>query len=485
MVKNKTILFEGFIKTTVRGNVINKAVIGSSTKLRDNSTLEDDVAVNVKGDTTLDITKVANTTIVNPGDVIKYTVQITAGGLSDSLDVILTDNLSEMFFDVSKATYSVNGIDKGVWIGNANLGTISSGMTVNVVITVPVKAYVDVGKLNSITNFASVINSDKKAANDTNIVPINVIDLAVNKTANHQNKTYNYGDNVEYVIEIVNNGPGIATDIIATDNLPEGLKFINANVPGGWTLSISNNKITINGEKLANGEKVLITIIAKAAKSNTTLINNIKVNGTGFDSNISNNNDSETIKITPLVDLAITKVVDNANPLFDSIITYTITVVNNGPDASTDVVVKDIWPANGLKFITSTGTYNPATGIWNVGELGSNEIATLTITAKTTAVGKFENKVSVNGTGYDSNLSNNNASVNITVPDCVILNITKVVTGGIVSEEPNKEVIAGEKITYTVIVSNYGPSVATNVYLTDLFNAMNCLTWNIIQTATG
>ena len=469
--QNKTILFEGFIKTTVRGNVINKAVIGSSTKLRDNSTLEDDVAVNVKGDTTLDITKVANTTLVNPGDVIKYTVQITAGGLSDSLDVILTDNLSEMFFDVSKATYSVNGIDKGVWIGNANLGTISSGMTVNVVITVPVKAYVDVGKLNSITNFASVINSDKKAANDTNIVPINVIDLAVNKTANHQNKTYNYGDNVEYVIEIVNNGPGIATDIIATDNLPEGLKFINANVPGGWTLSISNNKITINGEKLANGEKVLITIIAKAAKSNTTLINNIKVNGTGFDSNISNNNDSETIKITPLVDLAITKVVDNANPLFDSIITYTITVVNNGPDASTDVVVKDIWPANGLKFITSTGTYNPATGIWNVGELGANEIATLTITAKTTAVGKFENKVSVNGTGYDSNLSNNNASVNITVPDCVILNITKVATGGIVSEEPNKEVIAGEKITYTVIVSNYGPSVATNVYLTDLFNA--------------
>ena len=469
--QNKTILFEGFIKTTVRGNVINKAVIGSSTKLRENSTLEDDVAVNVKGDTTLDITKVANTTLVNPGDVIKYTVQITAGGLSDSLDVILTDNLSEMFFDVSKATYSVNGIDKGAWIGNANLGTISSGMTVNVVITVPVKAYVDVGKLNSITNFASVINSDKKAANDTNIVPINVIDLAVNKTANHQNKTYNYGYNVEYVIEIVNNGPGIATDIIATDNLPEGLKFINANVPGGWTLSISNNKITINGEKLANGEKVLITIIAKAAKSNATLINNIKVNGTGFDSNISNNNDSETVKVTPLVDLAITKVVDNANPLYDSIITYTITVVNNGPDASTNVIVKDIWPEDGLKFITSTGTYNPITGIWNIGELGAGKIATLTITAKTTAVGKFENKVSVNGTGYDSNLSNNNASVNITVPDCVILNITKVATGGIVSEEPNKEVIAGEKITYTVIVSNYGPSVATNVYLTDLFNA--------------
>ena len=459
--QNKTILFEGFIKTTVRGNVINKAVIGSSTKLRENSTLEDDVAVNVKGDTTLDITKVANTTLVNPGDVIKYTVQITAGGLSDSLDVILTDNLSEMFFDVSKATYSVNGIDKGVWIGNANLGTISSGMTVNVVITVPVKAYVDVGKLNSITNFASVINSDKKAANDTNIVPINVIDLAVNKTANHQNKTYNYGDNVEYVIEIVNNGPGIATDIIATDNLPEGLKFINANVPGGWTLSISNNKITINGEKLANGEKVLITIIAKAAKSNTTLINNIKVNGTGFDSNISNNNDSETIKITPLVDLAITKVVDNANPLFDSIITYTITVVNNGPDKSFNVTVGDLLP-DGVKFISSNGQYNPVTGVWFVGDLDANESVTLKIVVQVIKVGNITNNVNVTGTGHDTNLTNNNDSVSVSVPDCVILDISKVANSTVI--------VAGENVGYTVVINNYGPSVANDVVLKDVYN---------------
>ena len=464
--QNKTILFEGFIKTTVRGNVINKAVIGSSTKLRDNSTLEDDVAVNVKGDTTLDITKVANTTLVNPGDVIKYTVQITAGGLSDSLDVILTDNLSEMFFDVSKATYSINGIDKGAWIGNANLGTISSGMTVNVVITVPVKAYVDIGKLNSITNFASVINSDNKTANDTNIVQINVIDLAVNKTANHQNKTYNYGDNVEYVIEIINNGPGIATDIIATDNLPEGLKFINANVPGGWTLSISNNKITINGEKLANGEKVLITIIAKAAKSNATLINNIKVNGTGFDSNISNNNDSETVKVTPLVDLAITKVVDNANPLFDSIITYTITVVNNGPDKSFNVTVGDLLP-DGVKFISSTGQYNPDTGVWFVGDLDANESATLKIVVQVIRVGNITNNVNVTGTGHDSNLTNNNDSVSVNVPESVLLNITKVANSTII--------VAGENVGYTVTVTNYGPSVATNVVLKDIFNSKELL----------
>ena len=464
--QSKTILFEGFIKTTIRGNIVNKAIINSTTKLRENSTLEDDVTVNVKGDTTLDITKVVNTALVNPGDVIKYTVQITAGGLSDSLDVILTDKLSEIFFDVNKATYSINGIDKGVWIGSVNLGTLSSGTTVNVVITVPVKAYVDVGKLNSITNFASVINSDNKTANDTNIVPINVIDLAINKTANHQNKTYNYGDNVEYVIEIINNGPGIATNIIATDNLPEGLEFINANVPGGWTLSISNNKITINGEKLANGEKVLITLIAKAAKSNVTIINDIKVNGTGFDSNISNNNDSETIKVTPLVDLAITKVVDNANPLYGSIITYTITVVNNGPDKSFNVTVGDLLP-DGVKFISSNGQYNPDTGVWFVGDLDANERVTLKIVVQVIKVGNITNAVNVTGTGHDTNLTNNNDSVSVNVPESVLLNIVKVANSTII--------VAGENVGYTVVINNYGPSVASDVVLKDIFNSNELL----------
>ena len=60
--------------------------------------------------------------------------------------------------------------------------------------------------------------------------------------------------------------------------------------------------------------------------------------------------------------MAITKVVDNANPLFDSIITYTITVVNNGPDKSFNVTVGDLLP-DGVKFISSDGQYDPVTGL--------------------------------------------------------------------------------------------------------------------------
>jgi hypothetical protein len=41
------------------------------------------------------------------------------------------------------------------------------------------------------------------------------------------------------------------------------------------------------------------------------------------------------------VDLKLTKTVDNPNPMVGDIVTFTITVTNNGPDPATGVVVKD------------------------------------------------------------------------------------------------------------------------------------------------
>ena len=462
--QNKTILFEGFIKTTVRGNVINKAVIGSSTKLRENSTLEDDVAVNVKGDTTLDITKVANTTLVNPGDVIKYTVQITAGGLSDSLDVILTDNLSEMFFDVSKATYSVNGIDKGAWIGNANLGTISSGMTVNVVITVPVKAYVDVGKLNSITNFASVINSDKKAANDTNIVPINVIantTLVVIKDA--EIKELNPGDTIHYIITVTADGSSDSLNVNLRDILDNKLLDINSakySINGG-ILSDFNGNIYLGN--MLTGTAVTVDIWAKVLSSADRDVFNL-VNVTS-DEHPEGNTSNVSVHVR-IVDLAVDKLVNNSVPKYLDMIEYTIVVVNNGLDKSFNVTVGDLLP-DGVKFISSDGRYDPDTGVWFVGDLDANESVTLKIVVQAIKVGNITNNVNVTGTGHDTNLTNNNDSVSVSVSDCVILDISKVANSTVI--------VAGENVGYTVVINNYGPSVATDVVLKDIFNSNELL----------
>lgn len=86
----------------------------------------------------------------------------------------------------------------------------------------------------------------------------------------------------------------------------------------------------------------------------------------------------------PDADLSLTKTVSNTNPQDGDIITYTITVTNSGPGNATGVEVTDILP-NGVIYqsnSSSHGSYNPATGIWWIGNLANGSSATLTISVK-------------------------------------------------------------------------------------------------------
>ena len=70
---------------------------------------------------------------------------------------------------------------------------------------------------------------------------------------------------------------------------------------------------------------------------------------------------------------------------------YTITATNHGPGTATGVQVTDKLPA-GLTFngfTASQGTYNSATGIWNVGTLadGASAILRLFVTPTISAAG--------------------------------------------------------------------------------------------------
>ena len=82
-----------------------------------------------------------------------------------------------------------------------------------------------------------------------------------------------------------------------------------------------------------------------------------------------------------LVDLAITKTVDNPTPIAGETITYTVTITNNGPDDATGVQVIDQLPV-GITYAsdtTSQGSYDSVTGIWMVGTVVNAASATLTI----------------------------------------------------------------------------------------------------------
>ncbi|MGH8172736.1 MAG: DUF7507 domain-containing protein, partial [Rhodanobacteraceae bacterium] len=173
--------------------------------------------------------------------------------------------------------------------------------------------------------------------------------------------------------------------------------------------------------------------------------------------------------------------VDNAAPNIGDTVTFTITAHDNGPNDATGVVVTDLLPA-GLGFVSATpsqGAYSSATGLWNIGTLtsgGSTSTATLTIVATVTATGALTNTATVTLSDQpDPNSTNDSASASLNGNPLADLAVTK---SGPASVTP------GDPIVYTIVVTNNGPSDATNVFVADATPAGLVFTGNAGACAT-
>lgn len=95
-------------------------------------------------------------------------------------------------------------------------------------------------------------------------------------------------------------------------------------------------------------------------------------------------------------DVKVIKTADKDSVANGDNITYTLLATNMGPKDATGVIVTDILPS-GVVFVSSTatvGSYDPNTGVWNIGNLANGANATLTITVQvdvtTTGTGTFD-----------------------------------------------------------------------------------------------
>jgi uncharacterized repeat protein (TIGR01451 family) len=93
-------------------------------------------------------------------------------------------------------------------------------------------------------------------------------------------------------------------------------------------------------------------------------------------------------------------------------VVFTLIVNNNGPDTAVGVTVFDKIPA-GLTYVSHVanfGTYDPATGLWNISSLPNGASAVLTITAVVEESGQIVNQANVTALTWDPNLEGNTAS---------------------------------------------------------------------------
>lgn len=159
----------------------------------------------------------------------------------------------------------------------------------------------------------------------------------------------------------------------------------------------------------------------------------------------------------PQTDLALSKAVDNASPFEGDLITYTITLTNNGPHLSTNAQVTDIIPL-GLSFssaIASSGTsYNDASDTWTVPNLSPSASATLQLAVQVAAGNQgttITNTAAITLSALpDPNSANNSASAPVNVQ----LNPTADVAVSVGVDNPNPTV--GDTIIYTINLTNTG-----------------------------
>jgi uncharacterized repeat protein (TIGR01451 family) len=170
-------------------------------------------------------------------------------------------------------------------------------------------------------------------------------------------------------------------------------------------------------------------------------------------------------------DLALTKA-DSPDPVVSgNTLTYTITANNNGPGASNNVVVTDPIPV-GTTFIACTasqgtcsgpsvGTDGTVTG--NFGTIGSPGFATLTIQVNVTAAAgvTFTNGAVVTSSTPDTNNANNTATASTTVSSSAQADVA------VTKSDSPDPVTVGNDLTYTMTVTNNGPSTANDIVLSD------------------
>ena len=400
------------------GNVTNSLVVGNKT-----------AGVNV---TVPEINpdKTANITNPNFGDNVNYTVTVTNDGIGDAKDVVVRDILGEgLKFVSATGNYTFDEVTRTVtWIVDLAKGESKVFSVIAIV-----------------SGYGNVTNS-LVVGNKTTGVNVTVPEINPDKTVD--NEIPNFGDNVTYTVTVTNDGIGDANNVVITDVLDKGLKFLNAT--GNFTYDEKTGTITWTVD-LAKGEtktfNVNVTVLGYGVLPNTVAVGN-----------------KTAVRNITVPEIITVKEVNSSDIHIGDEITYTITVSNPGKINATNVVIRDILP-EGLKFINASngGVYDSVTGIitWIL-NITANSTVDLTADVCVNKSGNITNTV---------NVGNKTSNCTIESGDIVDLEIH------IVADK--SEIYVGDNVVYTVTVINNGPSDAINTIANILIpNALSILSYN-------
>ena len=442
------------VRVKTNGTFTNVA----TAKANENNTL-------FENETSITVDPVVNLTVkssdvvgnVSVGDLVNYTITVTNNGPSNATMVNITDVLDSSF-EFINSTDNVRPVDGVIrW----NISKIVNGTSVSVWVQVRVTSN---GTFTNVA-VAKAKENSSEFNNGTNITVKPVTNLDIIKSSNASlGENVSVGDLVEFTIIVINKGPSNATNINITDVLNPAFEFHNAT--GNY---IRNNQNMVwNIGKLNKGENATVHVIV-VANNNGYYENVAVVNST---ENPEGNSNKTIVVIEPAVNITMIKksnLTDNAH--VGDLVNFTIEITNNGPSKATGVNITDSLP-NGLVYVDSgnnitnnKGQYSKIGGIesieWNIGNLTKGSKAFVWVVVNVTTNGTFTN---VAGVTSNENKTGTSNGTNITVDP--VVNLTVVKYSDVIGNAS-----VGDLINFTIVVTNYGPSNATVVNITDELNS--------------
>ena len=387
---------------------------------------------------------------VQQGDTLSYAIAISHVGGTTAATLFPGEVVETL---PANTTYVSAGNDftcSGSTCPNANAINIAVGGSATLNFVVQVNNPLPAG-VGPIVNAVAVQGVDCTAApNDcTESTPVReAADVSVAKTLTTAGP-YVAGQTVSFDMVVGNAGPATATNVQVTDT-PSN--FTIATVTG----ACSALPCTIGS--IAAGGQATITVTgviqAEGAFGNTASANTPDQ----FDPNPGNNTGGDTGSTTPVADVSVTKTLTTAGPyIAGQTVSFDIIVGNAGPAAATNVQVTDT-PSN-FTIATVTGACSalPCT----IASIAAGGQVAITVTGVIQAEGAFGNTATANTSDQvDPNPGNNTGGDTGSTTPVADVSVTKTLTTA-------GPYIAGQTVSFDIIVSNAGPATATNVQVTD------------------
>ena len=403
----------------------------------------------------LALSKTVDNPTPNVNDTVTFTVTLTDNGPANATGVQVSDLLPAGLTFVSD-TPSQGSYDSvtGLW----TVGAVANGAQATLMLQATVVSpapQTNTATISAADQFDPDAGNDSASATETP----QQADLALTKTVD--NPTPNVGDTVNFTVTLTDLGPDAASNVTVQDLLPTGLTFVS-DTPSQGSYNSTTGVWSVGAITTAAAQTLTIqaTVESPDARTNTAGISHADQ----FDP-ITSNDQASATETPQQADLSLTKTVSDPTPNVGDVITYTVILTNAGPDAATGVTVNDLLPA-GLAFVSATpsqGSYDGVTGVWTVGTLDGSASAVLTVSARVVSPTAQTNTASIGHFDqFDPDTGNNQASATET-PQQADLSVSKTVN------DPTPNV--GDTITFTITLTNTGPSDATNVQVTDLLPA--------------